>query len=251
MPASATCRNFARGGLPYGALRHSARDGARRGTRLRGAPPGARPGPATPGRRGRGGGRCVPHRRSGGPRALLTPRSASSDAPPLRVWRRGAGRQPGRLRAALLAGERRRPRATGAPARRGPHARHAVGTILAALDASGLAENTIVVYTTDHGIEFPRAKWFLYDAGIAVALLMRWPGGGITGGRVCDWLLSNVDFVPTLLDLAGVPIAQTVEGRSFAAWFADEAARRRATRSSRCSRGPTMRAAVSARATPS
>jgi arylsulfatase A-like enzyme len=101
---------------------------------------------------------------------------------------------------------------------------NAVGAILAALDASGLAENTIVIYTTDHGIEFPRAKWFLYDAGIAVALLMRWPGGGITGGRVCDWLLSNVDFVPTLLDLAGVPIPGNVEGRSFAAWFAGEAA---------------------------
>ena len=101
---------------------------------------------------------------------------------------------------------------------------NAVGTILAALDRSGLAGQTIVIYTTDHGIEFPRAKWFLYDAGIAVALLLRWPGGGVTGGRVCDWLLSNVDFLPTLLDLAGVPVPPGVEGRSFAAWCAGGAA---------------------------
>jgi arylsulfatase A-like enzyme len=92
----------------------------------------------------------------------------------------------------------------------------AVGVILAALEGSGLARDTLVVYTTDHGIEFPRAKWFLYDAGIGVALVMRWPGGGIAGGQARDQLLSNVDLLPTLLDLVGVPTPANVEGRSFA-----------------------------------
>lgn len=95
----------------------------------------------------------------------------------------------------------------------------AVGTITAALAASGLERDTILIFTVDHGIEFPRAKWFLYDSGIAVALLVRWPGGGIAGGSTCDWLLSNVDLLPTLLDLAGVPIPERVEGRSFAGAF--------------------------------
>ena len=100
----------------------------------------------------------------------------------------------------------------------------AVGTILAALDAAGLAERTIVIFATDHGIELPRAKWFCYEPGLEAALIMRWPGGGIGGGGVCDWLLSNVDLVPTLLELLGLPCPATVQGRSFAGAFRDGAA---------------------------
>ncbi len=92
----------------------------------------------------------------------------------------------------------------------------AVGAVLAALDDSGLAEDTIVIVTTDHGIEFPRAKWTLYDPGIAIACIVRWPGGGVTGGRVCDRLQSNVDFLPTVLDLVDLSIPGRVQGRSFA-----------------------------------
>jgi N-sulfoglucosamine sulfohydrolase len=92
----------------------------------------------------------------------------------------------------------------------------AVGAIVDALDAAGLAGNTILVYTTDHGIEFPRAKWTLYDPGIGIAMVVRWPAGGVTGGRVCERLQSNVDFLPTVLELAGLPVPGNVEGRSFA-----------------------------------
>ncbi|MEI8062640.1 MAG: sulfatase [Verrucomicrobiota bacterium] len=91
-----------------------------------------------------------------------------------------------------------------------------VATIIAALARTGLADNTILIFTVDHGMEIPRAKWFLYDAGIEIGLIVRWPNGGVTGGRQCDWLLSNVDFVPTLLDLAAVPIPGNIQGRSFA-----------------------------------
>lgn len=93
----------------------------------------------------------------------------------------------------------------------------AVGVIVDALRAGGLEEHTILIVTTDHGIEFPRAKWTLYDPGIGIALVARWPRGGVRGGRVCNRLQSNVDFVPTVLELAGVPVPDRVQGRSFAA----------------------------------
>jgi N-sulfoglucosamine sulfohydrolase len=92
----------------------------------------------------------------------------------------------------------------------------AIGTILRALRASGLEENTIVVVTTDHGIELPRAKWHLYDPGIAVGLMMRYPPAGWCGGLTCDLLLSNVDYLPTLLELAGLEVPGYCEGFSFA-----------------------------------
>jgi N-sulfoglucosamine sulfohydrolase len=91
----------------------------------------------------------------------------------------------------------------------------AVGRILAALDELELADNTWVVFTADHGIAMPRAKGTLYDPGIEVSLLMRWPAGGISGGRVVPDLLSNVDVVPTLLEGVGHPLPATLHGRSF------------------------------------
>jgi len=90
----------------------------------------------------------------------------------------------------------------------------AVGSILAALDESGSRDDTLLVFTTDHGIAFPRAKATLYDPGINTALLMRWPAG-FPGGRVYDELLSNVDLVPTLLEAAGTPAPDDLSGRSF------------------------------------
>lgn len=89
-----------------------------------------------------------------------------------------------------------------------------VGTILRALDESGLADNTIVVFTNDHGIDFPRAKGTVYDAGINTVLLMRWRSG-ISGGRTRTELLSNIDLLPTLLEAADVPVPEDVDGRSF------------------------------------
>ncbi|MEM6458834.1 MAG: sulfatase [Planctomycetota bacterium] len=82
----------------------------------------------------------------------------------------------------------------------------AVGIVLDALDQADLADNTIVVFTVDHGLEIGslRAKWSCYDAGLEIAYLIRWPDGGLVGGRTCDALLSNVDHTPTMLDLLGI-----------------------------------------------
>jgi arylsulfatase A-like enzyme len=91
--------------------------------------------------------------------------------------------------------------------------------LLDALRELGLERDTLVVVTCDHGVEFPRAKSTLYDPGIELPLIVRWPAGGIVGGRRCPWLLSNVDWLPTLLDLVGVAAGAPLHGRSFAGWF--------------------------------
>lgn len=92
----------------------------------------------------------------------------------------------------------------------------AVGRILGALDDCGLREDTLVVFTTDHGIPFPRAKCSVYEAGLEVCLVLHWPGGGVSGGRVLDPMIPNVDCLPTLLEMAGAPVPGNVQGRSFA-----------------------------------
>ena len=91
-----------------------------------------------------------------------------------------------------------------------------VGNMLDALDENGLAEDTLVIFTTDHGPPFPRSKAALYDPGLKIALAARWPGRFEPGKRV-DALLSNTDFMPTLLDLVGVQLSGSdiLYGRSF------------------------------------
>ena len=69
-----------------------------------------------------------------------------------------------------------------------------VGAVLDALDDAGLADNTLVICTTDHGPAFPAMKCNLTDHGIGVMLIMR--GGGFTGGRVLDTMISHVDVFP-------------------------------------------------------
>ena len=89
-----------------------------------------------------------------------------------------------------------------------------VGRILAALDALSLTADTWVVFAADHGIAMPRAKGTLYDPGIAVTLLMRWPAGGLAGGRVVAELVSNVDVIPTMLDALGLSPRYPLQGHS-------------------------------------
>jgi N-sulfoglucosamine sulfohydrolase len=93
----------------------------------------------------------------------------------------------------------------------------AVGRVLAALDEAGLAQTTWVIFTSDHGIAMPRAKGMLYDPGIEVSLLMRWPepGAGLAGGAVVAQMLSNVDVVPTILEGLGLALPGNLHGRSF------------------------------------
>lgn len=96
-----------------------------------------------------------------------------------------------------------------------------VGDILRRLDADGLADSTIVIWTTDHGDGLPRAKRELYDSGIKVPMIIRWPEAfrpeGVQPGVVDERLISFVDLGPTILSLASVPVPATMHGSSFAA----------------------------------
>jgi arylsulfatase A-like enzyme len=88
-----------------------------------------------------------------------------------------------------------------------------VGAVLHALDEQGLADDTLVVLTTDHGLPFPGAKGTLSDRGLGVMLVVRGPGG-FHGGHVTDALVSQVDLYPTLCALAGAPPPDGLHGRS-------------------------------------
>ena len=97
----------------------------------------------------------------------------------------------------------------------------AIGVIKAAVARSPRSEDTLLIFTTDHGIPFPRAKCSLYDPGLETALIARWPRGGWIGGLTVDGLVSNIDLFPTLLEIAGVDASgreggRAVRGLSFA-----------------------------------
>lgn len=90
-----------------------------------------------------------------------------------------------------------------------------VGQILEGLENSDVAEETLVVFTADHGIPYPGAKWCLYDPGIETPLIMYQPGTKIAGGKVFRQMMSNVDLLPTILDLLGVDKPGNLQGYSF------------------------------------
>jgi N-sulfoglucosamine sulfohydrolase len=96
-----------------------------------------------------------------------------------------------------------------------------IGAVLNALHKLGLAERTLILCTTDHGLAFPNAKGTLYDRGIGVMLIMRGPAG-FTGGRVVDSLVSHVDLYPTLCDLAGAERPSSLAGESLLPLVAGE-----------------------------
>ena len=92
----------------------------------------------------------------------------------------------------------------------------AVGRIWAALQEHGLADDTWLLFTVDHGLAMPRAKCTLHDPGLQTALIMVAPAFGLSGGRVYDELVSNVDITPTILEMLGLPLSPQLQGLSFA-----------------------------------
>ncbi|MEQ8791307.1 MAG: sulfatase [Pirellulaceae bacterium] len=94
------------------------------------------------------------------------------------------------------------------------------GDLLAQLEEDGLADDTIVFFWSDHGIGLPRAKRWLYDSGTHIPLVVRIPeklrvGKQGVPGAVTDQLVSSIDFGPTVLNLAGVPLPEHAQGRPF------------------------------------
>ena len=92
-----------------------------------------------------------------------------------------------------------------------------VGRLLDYLDESGLAENTIVIYASDQGFFLGEHGWYdkrwMYEECLKTPLLIRWPG--VTqGGQAVDEIVSNLDFAPMFLEMAGAPIPGNMQGRS-------------------------------------
>jgi arylsulfatase A-like enzyme len=88
-----------------------------------------------------------------------------------------------------------------------------IGRVLRALADAGLAERTLVICTTDHGIAFPFMKCHLTDHGLGVMLIMRGPGG-FGGGKVVDGMVSHVDVFPTLCEFLGIAPPEWLQGVS-------------------------------------
>ncbi len=78
------------------------------------------------------------------------------------------------------------------------------------------AANTFFLTTSDHGAQWPFGKWSCYDGGIRTPMIAVWPGKIKAGGR-SDAMVSWIDVLPTLVDLAGGPAPREIDGRSFAA----------------------------------
>jgi arylsulfatase A-like enzyme len=93
-----------------------------------------------------------------------------------------------------------------------------VGRVVDWLDANGLKENTIVIYTSDQGFFLGEHglfdKRFMYDESLRMPFLVRW-AGTIRPGSVSKAIGINCDFAPTFLDAAGLPVPQDMQGRSF------------------------------------
>ncbi len=93
-----------------------------------------------------------------------------------------------------------------------------IGKVLDYLDQSGLAKNTLVVYTSDQGFYLGQNGWFdkrwMYDISMRSPLLMRWPGH-IRPGTQTNTMVQNIDYAPTFLDITGTRIPETMQGLSF------------------------------------
>ncbi len=90
-----------------------------------------------------------------------------------------------------------------------------VGEIPDALESSGVADNTLVIMTSDHGIPYPGAKWTVRRAGISIPFIVHQPGTLFEGGKTLQAVMSNVDVLPTILDYLGGPVPDNLQGHSF------------------------------------
>ena len=102
-----------------------------------------------------------------------------------------------------------------------------VGKILAMLETRGIADNTVIVYLSDHGVHFGErriyGKWTPYDASLRIPLLVSDPRPGAKRDAASARLVLNIDIAPTLLELAGIPVPGTMDGASLVPLLKDDA----------------------------
>jgi arylsulfatase A-like enzyme len=93
-----------------------------------------------------------------------------------------------------------------------------IGKILTYLDKNDLTKNTIVVYTSDQGFYMGEHGWFdkrfMYEESMRTPLIIRYPGM-IKPGTVSNQIISNVDFAPTFLEIAGLAIPKEIQGNQW------------------------------------
>jgi len=89
-----------------------------------------------------------------------------------------------------------------------------VGVLLVELEKEGELENTIIFFWGDHGDGLPRAKRWLYDSGLNIPLIIKWPDKS-KAGTVNNQLISSIDFGPTVLSLARIPVPAHMQGIPF------------------------------------
>jgi arylsulfatase A-like enzyme len=89
-----------------------------------------------------------------------------------------------------------------------------VGALIDELEREGELDNTIIFFWGDHGDGLPRSKRWLYDSGLNIPLIIKWPGK-IKPGTVDDRLISSIDFGPTVLSMAGITVPAHMQGKPF------------------------------------
>ena len=90
-----------------------------------------------------------------------------------------------------------------------------IGEVLKVLDESGQADNTIVLFLSDHGIAVPFAKTNCWMHSNRTPLIIKWPGKTKAGSTVSEKMVSSIDLAPTILDIAGLENLEGADGRSF------------------------------------
>ena len=93
-----------------------------------------------------------------------------------------------------------------------------IGRILNYLDSAGLAKNTVVIYTSDQGFYMGEHGWFdkrfMYEESLRTPFVIRHPGK-INPGTERTEMVVNIDFAPTIIDMAGVKVPEDMQGKSF------------------------------------
>ena len=88
-----------------------------------------------------------------------------------------------------------------------------IGMVLHELHKSGKANDTLVIYIGDHGAQFSRGKGSVYEGGLRIPMIVRWPGQ-VKAGTVREELVSTVDILPTVLQAVQLPARASLPGRS-------------------------------------
>ncbi len=100
-----------------------------------------------------------------------------------------------------------------------------IGRILNYLDSTGLSQNTIVIYTSDQGFYMGEHGWFdkrfMYEESLRTPFVMKYPGK-VKPGTVVDGMVVNIDFAPSIIDMAGAKVPEDIQGKSFAPLLAEK-----------------------------